>query len=201
MSKTIAAVAGVSIVALLGATFMAVRKGEADYSDCGVSTVAGGAVGGPFELIDETGRTVTDADVVTEPTLLYFGYTFCPDVCPLDAARNAAATDILAESGYSITPVFASIDPARDTVEVVSDYTDNFHPKMLGLTGSEEQVKAAANEYRVVYSKQGDDPEYYLMNHSVFSYLVMPEVGFVEFFRRDDSPEDIAERIACFMDA
>jgi protein SCO1/2 len=176
------------------------QKGDT-AEPCGGTTVAGGAIGGPFELVDETGRTVTDADVITEPTLIYFGYTFCPDVCPLDSARNAAAVDILAEQGISATPLFISIDPARDTVDVVREYTDNFHPKMIGLTGSDAQVAAASQAYRTVYSKQDDDPEYYLMQHSTFTYLVMPDVGFVDFFRLENSPEEVASRAACFVDA
>jgi len=78
---------------------------------------------------------------------------------------------------------------------------ENFHPKLIGLSGSVEQVKAAANAYRVVYSKEDGDPDYYLVNHSVFSYFVTPEDGFVEFFRRDDAPEQMAERIACYLES
>ena len=89
---------------------------------CGDTAVAGSAIGGPFELVSETGETVTDADVITKPTLVYFGYTFCPDVCPLDTARNAEAVDILTERGLSVTPVFISIDPERDTPKIVGEF-------------------------------------------------------------------------------
>ena len=164
--------------------------------------MAGGDIGGPFTLVSETGETVTDADVITEPTLLYFGYTFCPDVCPLDSARNAQAIDILRETdGIAARPVFISFDPDRDTPEVVAAFTDNFSDDMLGLTGTQEQVAAAARAYRVFYDKQGDDPEYYTMNHSTFSYIVLPRVGFVDFVNRDDPPEAVAERMACFARA
>lgn len=197
MSKTVALVAGVAIAALIGGSYLvSQRSGD---PDCAETTVAGGAIGGPFTLVDETGRTVTDADVITDPTLIYFGFTFCPDVCPLDSARNAAAVDILAEQGISATPVFISIDPARDTPEVVRDFTDNFHPKMIGLTGSDEQVAAAAAAYRTFYSKDGDDPEYYLMQHTTFTYLVLPGQGFMDFFRMEASAEDVARRTACFV--
>lgn len=197
MPKTIPLIAGLASVGLLGAAYIAVQS-RIDSAPCAGSTVAGAAIGGPFTLVDENGRTVTDADVITEPTLIYFGYTFCPDVCPLDVARNATAVDILAEQGISATPVFISIDPARDTVDVVRDYTENFHPKMIGLTGSDSQVAAASQAYRTVYSRQGDDPEYYLMQHSTFTYLVMPDAGFVDFFRQVASPEEVAARTACF---
>jgi protein SCO1/2 len=137
--------------------------------------------------------------VITEPTVVYFGYTFCPDVCPLDAARNAAAVDILAEQGISVTPVFITIDPARDTQDVVGEYTDNFHPKMIGLTGSDEQIAAVSRAYKTYYSKADDDPDYYLMQHSTFTYLVLPETGFVEFFRQPTPAEEVAEVTACFV--
>jgi len=194
MSRILAISAGVGVVALIGGT-LAITMREAP--DCGGGAVAGAAIGGPFELVDDTGKTVTDADVITEPSIIYFGYTFCPDMCPIDSARNAIATDILEEQGISATPIFVTIDPLRDTVEIVEEYVDVFHPKMIGLTGSEEQVHAAAATYRVAYSKADDDPEYYLMNHSIFSYFVTPEDGFVDFFRSEATPEQVAERIAC----
>lgn len=167
---------------------------------CVGTAIAGGTFGGPFQLVDETGATVTDTDVITQPTLIYFGYTFCPDVCPIDNARNAAAVDVLAERGYDVTAVFVTIDPARDTVEVVNDYTDNFHPDMIGLTGTPEQVDAAAKAYRVVYRAHDDDPDYYLVDHSVFTYLTLPETGFADFFRREDGPEAVADRVSCIID-
>ena len=198
MSRTVAIVAGIATLGLLGGTYAVTLLRDGGV-DCGTAQV-GAAIGGPFDLLDETGRAVTDADIITEPALIYFGYTFCPDVCPLDAARNAAAVDILAERGISVTPLFISIDPARDTPEVLRDYTDNFHPRMIGLTGTEEQVAAAAAAYRVFRQKQDEDPEYYLMQHTTMSYLVMPQSGFADFFRQADSPEVVADRAACLID-
>ncbi|MEJ6403334.1 SCO family protein [Yoonia sp. 2307UL14-13] len=200
MSKYIAIAATVAVVGGLGATYAMTQLGGGDHP-CGATAIAGGDIGGPFELVSETGETVTDQDVITEPTLVYFGYTFCPDVCPLDSARNAAAVDILAEQGMSVTPVFISIDPARDTVDVVRDYADNFHPKMIGLTGSEEQVAAASKAYKTYYNKADDDPEFYLVAHSTFTYLVMPDQGFVEFFKQPTSAEEMAEKTACYIAA
>jgi protein SCO1 len=174
------------------------------FGQCRESVVAGGAgqIGGPFTLVTETGETVTDADVITEPTLLYFGYTFCPDVCPLDTVRNAEAVDILEGDGYSVRPVMISVDPERDTPEVMAAFTENVHPRMLGLTGTPEQTDAAARAYRVFYrnNRQGDDP-YYLVDHSAFTYLVLPDHGFVEFFNRETTPQQMAERTECFVDA
>ncbi len=166
---------------------------------CGSTSVAGSAIGGPFELVSETGETVTDADVITKPTLVYFGYTFCPDVCPLDSARNAQAAYLLEEQGIDIGTIFISVDPERDTVEVVRDFTENFHEDMIGLTGTPEQVRAASLAYKTYYRVQEGDPEYYLVDHSTQTYLVFPETGFATFFRRDTTPEQIAEITACFM--
>jgi protein SCO1/2 len=176
---------------------------EDRFAECRTGQVAGGSgqIGGPFTLVNAAGETVTDADVITEPSLLYFGYTFCPDVCPLDVARNAVAVDLLEERGHEVTPVFISVDPARDTPEVVGDFAANLHPRMIGLTGSPEQVKAASQAYRTYYNAHDDgEDEFYLVDHSTFSYLVLPEHGFVEFFRRDLDPEEMAERIACFVE-
>jgi len=194
MSKAIAIISGMTVVAVVGGMFAVTQL--ASPPDCGVA--AGGDIGGPFTLLSETGATVTDVDIITEPTLVYFGYTFCPDVCPLDSARNAAAIDILADQGVSATPVFISIDPARDTVDVVRDYADNFHPKMIGLTGTEEQVAAASKAYRTFYKKEDGDPEYYLVQHSTSTYLMLPDTGFATYFGRADSPEHVANVTACF---
>ena len=171
------------------------------FADCRTSTVAGGgaAIGGPFELVDHKTRSVTEKDVIVEPSLIYFGYTFCPDVCPFDTVRNAEAIDLLAEQGISATPVFISIDPERDTPEVLDLYVENIHPKMVGLTGTDEQVKAASKAYRTYYKRHNDDPEYYIVDHSTQTYLMLPEHGFVEFFNRNVSAEQIAETAACFI--
>ena len=117
----------------------------------------------------------------------------------MDSARNAEAVDILDETGFDVQPAFISIDPARDTPEVVRDFAANLHPKMIGLTGSDEQVKAAAQAYKAYYKKQDSTDEFYLVDHSTFTYLVLPGHGFVEFFKREDSASDMAARTACFV--
>ena len=178
------------------------KDSDGSFSQCNANRTAGGAgaIGGPFELVNSEAETVSEKDVLTEPSILYFGYTFCPDVCPLDVARNVAAVEILEEQGISVTPVFISIDPKRDTPEVVGDFAANMHDRMIGLTGSPEQVDAASKAYRTYYRAQAGDGDNYLVDHSTFSYLVMPETGFVDFFRRELSAEDMAEAIACFID-
>lgn len=204
MDRRIALGAVLVAVLGLGGTWLAVRLLEgrdARFADCRGGVVAGGSIGGPFTLVDETGREVTSEEVIDEPTLLYFGYTFCPDVCPIDSMRNAQAVDLLEEDGIAAQPVFVSVDPARDTPEVLTAYTDNFRDNMLGLTGSDDQVREAAQAYRVLYSANDDDPEFYTVSHTAFSYIVLPEIGFVDIVRRDDSPEAVADLMACYVRA
>ena len=150
MTRIYAGTAIALVAALLGATgYMILTgggSGDDPFGECRSAQIAGGAgaIGGPFTLVNAEGQTVTDQEVFTKPSILYFGYTFCPDVCPYDNARNAEAIDVLEEMGIDAQPVFISIDPDRDTPEVVGDFSANLHPKMIGLTGSAEQVKAAS---------------------------------------------------------
>ncbi|RKT32326.1 protein SCO1/2 [Roseovarius halotolerans] len=207
MTRMIAIAAAAVLVAALAAHyFLSFGSGGEDrFAQCREGKIGGGAkIGGPFTLVDENGETVTDEDVIDQPTLLYFGYTFCPDVCPLDMSRNIEAVEVLEERGRMVKPVFISIDPDRDTPEMLTDFTDNLHPRLLGLTGSSEQVRAASQAYRTYYQKQEPaegDEDYYLVDHSTFTYLALPEIGFVEFFRRDIGPDRMADRVECFLDA
>lgn len=208
MTKIYAIGAAAAIIVLTLVIWIVTMPGNGDdkFAMCRGSQIAGGSdqIGGPFTLVDETGQTVTDKDVIDTPALVYFGYTYCPDICPYDAARNAQAVTLLEDDGYDVKPVFITIDPERDTPEQLTDFTDYIHPRMVGLTGTPEQIKAASTAYRTYYKKQpsqdGDD-DYYLVDHSTFTYLVMPDEGFVDFFRRDTTPEQMAETTACFMDA
>ena len=169
------------------------------FSKCRAGQVAGN-IGGSFSLINEDGIIVTDIDVIKGPSLIYFGYTFCPDICPLDTYRNAEAVTLLEEDGYDVTPIFITFDPVRDTPEVLKQFTDYMHPKMVGLTGSIDEIKKVAKKYRVYFKKQNtDDPENYLVDHTAFTYLVLPEIGFVDFFRRELTAEQLAEKVSCFI--
>lgn len=203
MTRILAFVAVGFAAVLLGTTaFMSLNSKDSKFEQCSVNKIAGGtsAIGGPFSLIDETGTRVSDTDVLTKPSLIYFGYTFCPDVCPLDVSRNAEAVDLLDEAGVDTTPIFISIDPERDTPEAVADFTDVMHDRMIGLTGTAEDVKAASRAYKTYYKKNETGDEYYLVDHSTFTYLYLPEHGVVEYFKRDDTAEDMASRVACFVE-
>ena len=204
MLKIYAGLAVVAVVGLLGGTyFVALQRSANDpFADCRSSAVAGtgGAIGGPFTLVDEDGKTVTDKEVLAKPALVYFGYSFCPDVCPLDGARNAEAVDLLKAKGLDVTPVFITIDPERDTPAVLKDFTANLHPDMIGLTGTPEQIQVASRAYKTYYKKQDSGDQYYMMDHSTFTYLMLPGSGFADFFTRDDTAAQIADRAACFIE-
>lgn len=213
-ARTIALISAAAVLTFTGAIFLSslvlgrnpltsvISTSGAGYAQCIGGAVAGD-IGGPFTLVDATGATVTDADIVTQPTILYFGYTFCPDVCPLDNMRNAQAVEILEERGIMATPVFVSVDPERDTPEVVGLYAENFHDRMIGLTGSQDQVSAAASAFRVYYNRHEAEPgdSFYLVDHTSFSYILMPGRGFVDFVRRSETPEGLADRISCLVQA
>src|SRR6056297_4035394 len=208
MTRTIAIAAMVVVLGLLGGMYYLTIGSAPDdqFAQCRSGKVAGGTsqIGGPFTLVSETGETVTEEDVIDKPSLIYFGYTFCPDVCPLDSARNAAAVEILEERDTMVKPVFISIDPDRDTPQVMDEFTDNLHPRMLGLTGTPEQVQAASRAYRTFYEKQAPTEgaeEFYLVDHTTMTYLTLPEHGFVEFFQRTLSSEQMADKVQCFLDA
>ena len=180
--------------------YVLIFKNEVNiFAECRGGQVAGN-IGGSFSLINQDGLVVTDIDVIKEPSLLYFGYTFCPDICPLDTYRNVEAVRVLDKKGFSVTPIFVTFDPQRDTTEVLKEFSDFMHPKMIALTGSVEQIKKITKKYRVYYKKQNnDDEQNYLIDHTAFTYLVLPEIGFVDFFRRELTAEQLADKVACFI--
>lgn len=196
------ATAAVGALVVGAVVAMMLRAPDDAFAACRAGQVAGGDIGGPFTLVDENGAIVTDEQVFVAPTIVYFGYTFCPDICPMDSQRNAFALEVLEDRGIIANAAFVTIDPARDTVDVVRDFTDNFHPRMIGLTGTQDQIDVATRAWRVLAQKDDSgDAEFYLMNHSTFSYLSMPGIGFVEYFNRDTTPEAMADTVACFVEA
>jgi len=160
------------------------------------------ALGGPFRLIDQNGKEVTDADFRGTYMLIYFGYTYCPDICPLSLTRNVEALDILGDDADQIVPILISIDPKRDRPELLKAYVELFDPRLVGLTGDPAHVKAAADAYRVYYkavdSETGGDDDY-LVDHSGFTYLMGPDGDLQAFFRHDASAEDVADRLESIL--
>lgn len=192
------------ILLMAGGAFLALKRGDDIYAQCRSSTVAGGmqAFGTEFTLTNGDGQRVTDQQVFDKPSLLYFGYTYCPDVCPLDNARNAEAIEILKERGLDAQAVFISVDPRRDTPEVLKDFTTVFSDDMIGLTGSEEEIAAVNKGWRNYYKvRDEEDQEFYLIDHMTNTFLVMPGGHTVEFFGRDLNPEAMADGVACFINA
>lgn len=168
----------------------------------GIQLAQGVALGGPFTLVDHTGRTVTERDFAGRMLLLYFGYTYCPDVCPTELGTIAAAMDLLGPAGERVTPVFVSVDPERDTQEGMADYVSRFHPRMIGLRGTAEQTAQVARAYRVYYAKvRPRDTTDYLMDHSSFIYLVGPDGRVRALFRPESTPEAIAAAVAAQLRA
>jgi protein SCO1 len=191
----------VALAGLLGWTSYTIlsRQAADPFADCRSGNVAGGSLGGPFTLVDEAGRTVTEADVLAKPALIYFGFASCADVCPLDNARNVEAAALLAAKGQSMTPIFISLDPGRDTPAVLAEYTDVFGADLLGLTGTPEQIKAAADAYRVFYQIPENPSGDYSVDHTTFSYLMLPGGSFGDFFPRETTAQEIADRAGCFL--
>jgi protein SCO1/2 len=152
------------------------------------------AIGGPFTLVDGDGRTVTDKDFRGRWMLVYFGYTFCPDVCPTSLSVVANALDKLEPAQLDkVVPLFITVDPARDTTAVMKDYVAAFHPKMVGLTGTPEQIAAVTKAYKVYAAKaKGADEANYTMDHSSILYLMAPDGSFAAHFPHGTSADDLA---------
>lgn len=165
--------------------------------------IVGASIGAPFELTGQSGARQGSESLKGAPSLVYFGYTTCPDVCPFELSEVAAAVDILKdEHDLTVKPVFITVDPERDTVEKVGEYASFFHDDMLGLTGSPEEIAQTAKDFKVFYSRVAD-PEFqdgYSMNHSNIIYLLDRKAEYRTFFRGGEAtPESIAEGVACHM--
>ncbi|KAF9159904.1 Cu-binding protein [Actinomortierella ambigua] len=157
-------------------------------------------IGGPFTLVDQHGVTTTEGDFLGRYMLLYFGFTNCPDICPEELDKMAEVLDTMAkdpEVGDVITPIFITCDPQRDTVEEVREYVQDFHKDLVGLTGPMEEIAKVARAYRVYFSKPpkvspGED---YLVDHSIFFYLMSPTGEFVDCYAKDQTAEVVSESV------
>lgn len=165
-------------------------------------TVGEAAISSEFSLIDHNGNRVTEADFLGRWQLVFFGFTHCPDVCPTTLAYMAIVLDRLGEVVERVAPIFITVDSSRDTPEVLAEYVQAFHPKLVGLTGSEAEVAAAAHSFRVYYERMGEEtaPDGYLMAHSGHIYLMTPEGRFEDVFREgEQSAEEMAADILARM--
>jgi cytochrome oxidase Cu insertion factor (SCO1/SenC/PrrC family)/ABC-type Zn2+ transport system substrate-binding protein/surface adhesin len=156
-------------------------------------------IGGRFILMDHLGRTITEQDMLGDYQLLYFGYTFCPDVCPTSMYVMTRALDLLGDKAKRIRPSFITVDPERDTVEVMRKYVEYFDPRFIGITGSKPMIERVAKQYGVKYEKvieEGRDPELYLMDHSASVVLMGPDGGYITRFTHGITPEQMAQELA-----
>lgn len=161
----------------------------------------GALIGGPFTLVDQHGRTRGNADFRGEFTLIYFGYTYCPDVCPTALHQMTLALDELGGKAKAIRPIFITVDPERDTVARLKEYAANFHPRLVALTGDIEAVKQAAKAYRVYFAKaKGSDAgkgagKDYLMDHTSIIYLMDRDGRYLAHFNHQTDPSKMAAQI------
>ncbi len=161
--------------------------------------LSGAAIGGPFVLVDQRGRTVTDRAFAGRYRIMYFGYTFCPDVCPTDAQAIGAALRLMETSDPAlaarVVPVFVTVDPERDTPAVLGRFVAAFSPRFVGLTGSPEAIARTAKEYAVYYSKGVGSAGGYLVNHSRTAYLMDPAGKPLALLPTEQGPQAVADEI------
>jgi cytochrome oxidase Cu insertion factor (SCO1/SenC/PrrC family) len=176
-------ICGILLYQLYQRTFIGTETGEA-------------LIGGPFELVDQNGNRVTDQTFKGKLMLIYFGFTYCPDACPTALGVMSAAIDKLGPAGDRVVPILITVDPERDTPAVLKDYVSNFHPRMVGLTGTAEQIAQAAKVYRVFYQKApGASSGEYLMDHTTLVYLMDENGKYITHFGPDATPDQMAEEI------
>jgi protein SCO1/2 len=194
---------GIGLILMLGgaAVWMLLRTPSQTGE---VKSTGEALIGGPFELVDQFGQARNDADFLGGYMLIYFGYTYCPDVCPTSLGIMSQAIDQLEESDPAkakrITPVFITIDPERDDVEIMKGYAEHFRPGMIALTGTNEQIAKAAKAYRVYFSKAEDaNSSEYLMDHSSIFYLMGPDGKYVKHFTHSDDATTIATALATLI--
>lgn len=178
--------AGAGLLLFPGAVTKLLPKG-------GLPSVGQATVGGPFTLTDHTGKRVTDRDFRGRHMLVFFGFTFCPDVCPSALQIASAALDKLGPRAAGVTPIFITVDPERDTPAQMASYVASFHPRLVGLTGTLEETQAAAKAYRVYYQKVKDEKSSagYTIDHTSIIYLMDREGRFVSHFTHASSVDTL----------
>lgn len=158
------------------------------------------AIGGAFALTDQFGQPRSDADFRGQLMLVFFGFTNCPDICPVELQTMSDALDLLGEAAAKVTPIFITVDPARDTPEALRDYVANFHPRLVALTGSEADIGKVAKSYRVFYAavtgkNAPADPAAYIMDHTAIVYLMGTDGAYITHFSPGTAAEDMARGV------
>jgi cytochrome oxidase Cu insertion factor (SCO1/SenC/PrrC family) len=191
------AFASVMIIAAVAIATAALMLSPERLKSSGVALV-----GGPFTMVKHTGETVTEKSFAGKPMLLFFGFTFCPDICPTELQVMAEALKQLGDKGSDIQPILVTVDPARDTPQVLAAYVANFGARFIGLTGSADQVKQMADTYRVFFARvdNKEDPASYTMDHTSIIYLMGPDGNFLKHFTYTTDATALAEGIAKALD-
>lgn len=191
----LAAIAGFCLTAGLASTQQGSRLQPSPAEIINILTWGREPVGGPFALTDHQGRTRRDTDFQGKLLLVYFGFTFCPDICPTDLLSISQAVDLLGSDGELVQPLFITVDPQRDTVEHLAQYVSLFHPRLLGLTGAEDAIRRIADAYKVYYAKVDTGGSDYTVDHTAFIYLMGTRGEYLGFFPPSTSPQKIARAI------
>ncbi len=192
--KLIFALSGVLVLCLAAVAVMIVTR----PSEGPVTRSSGQVdVGGPFSLTDHHGQPVTDADFADRIKLIYFGFTFCPDVCPTQLTVMTTALEDMGEAADTVVPLLISVDPERDTPEALKAYVEHFHPSLVGLTGTPEEIKAVADAYYVAYYKveDSDTAADYLMDHTSIVYVMSPSNEYLAHFTHATTPDEMAQTL------
>jgi protein SCO1/2 len=186
---------GIGLLILDGAVFALAmnRPRVADEPQPKVVSSGTAAIGGPFALVTADGRTVTEQTYRGKWMLIYFGYTLCPDACPTALTNVSIAIQTLREEADDIQPLFVTIDPGRDTRQVLANYLQSFDPRIAGLTGSAEQIAAVVKAYRVYVAPQQSTGDGYLVDHSSYVYLMDPNGTFVDVVEGAAPPDQMAD--------
>jgi len=177
------------------------HKNEIEFASCNINTSIEKfeKFNDDFNLIHEEGFKISRKKLINQPSLLYFGYSFCPDICPFDLMRNSQVADLLLEEDIRIKPLFVTLDPKRDTLETLKEYTDFHHKDMIGLTGSNEQIDTIKKIFMIYSQMPNDTSDDYIINHSTFSYFILPDMGLITYFTRKDKVEKISNTIKCIL--
>jgi len=190
--QALIAAAILSLALVIGIAALLFRPGGS-----GPISMGQALIGGPFSLTDHNGRRVTEKDFLGKYMLVFFGYTYCPDLCPTELQVMSEAVESLGAKGEAIQPVFISFDPKRDTPESLKAYVENFSPRLVGLTGTEQEIAQAARAYRVYYKKiDNGGASDYLMDHSTIVYLMGPDGKFIKHFTYSTDAKVLAEALA-----
>ncbi|HJD65137.1 MAG TPA: SCO family protein [Rickettsia endosymbiont of Diachasma alloeum] len=197
-SNVIKIIIGVSLLIGVGALYLLLSLKTPDKPLAGQVNIYedNAEIGGDFELIDQNGELFNSDELKDKLSLIYFGFTSCPDICPTSLNKITKAVEILSENKIDIVPVFITIDSSRDTPAVLKEYLKHFHPKFIGLTGNEKQIREVADKFKVYYAKvasESDNNQDYILDHSSFTYLMDKNGKYLKHFYLDSAPKEIME--------